>query len=568
MAFDGITLKAISYELKNLIGYKIDKVYEPTKNEILLGLYGNYSKLALNICIDSKFYRTHLTTNCKANPNKSPNFCMLLRKNIIGYKIKDIVTNGLERVLILKLEPFDSKERNSKSLIIELMGKHSNIILTDNNNIIIDSMRHTNLENNSYRNIFPKQQYIFPKSDKLNIYDVNSFDEFYAIIAPELQVRSVSEAISNKFTGISLSHIEFFINNLGHINESNKDDIKKLFIFLKNVLVSLENSNVAFKEIKNKNDYGLIITPNTSAKFDLNFFIDDFYFQKEVHSDFISYRNSILKLILDTLKRYKKRLANIDAKLEECSNMDTYKLYGELLTANLYKLTDKHLESVTLSNYYTSEDIIVPLDKKLNPNENAKQYFKKYNKLKNALLVVEKQKKETVAEINYIESIVYELENSTTIDEVQIIFEEISENVIFKNKLDNLNKKKIKKKNNKVKKDTFNPLSFEFNGYTILIGRNNKENDLITTKYASSTDLWFHAKGIPGSHVVLKANGAADIEDKILIKCARFAALHSKAKNSSNIPVDYCQIKYVKKPNGAKPGMVIYTHNKTLYINT
>lgn len=565
MAFDGLTLKAIACELKSLIGYKIDKVFEPTKNDIVLGLYGEKSKYALSICIDSKFYRINLTTHPKPNPTTSLNFSMLLRKYIIGYKIKDVVTFGLERLLMLELEPFDPYDNSIKYLIIELMGKHSNIILTDENKVIIDSIRHTNTSNNSYRNIFPREQYILPKSDKLEIESIKNFNEYYKIIQKDLEITTVEKAIANNFTGISVNHIKYFMQVL-NITSTSKSDIEKLYNHIKSILAEADNCNLSFEQIDEK-DYGLAILEDTSTPFACNFFIDDFYYKNETNSDFISYRNNVLKLILNVLKKYNKRLLNINDKLSDCDNMDTYRLYGELLTANLYKFNNEHLNSVELLNYNTGENINIQLDKKFTVNENTKRYYKKYNKLKNALEIVQKQKAETEQELDYLETIVYELENATTIEEVHTIYEEISENVIFKNNTKTA-KKQQKKKNNKRKNNTvFSPLSFEIDGYTVLVGRNNKENDWLTTKYASPTDLWFHTKDIHGSHVVLKTEGNKSIEETVLYECAKLAAQHSKGKNSSNVPVDYTQVKFVKKPNGAKPGMVIYTHNKTLYVN-
>ena len=565
MAFDGLTLRAIACELKSLIGYKIDKVFEPTKNDIVLGLYGERNKFALSICIDSKFYRINLTTHPKPNPTTSLNFSMLLRKHIIGYKIKNILTFGLERIVVFELEPFDPYDENIKYLIVELMGKHSNIILTDKNKIIIDSIRHTKTSNNSYRNIFPREQYILPKSDKHEIESIVDFNEFYKIIQKDIETTTIEKAISNNFTGISVNHINYFMKNLS-IDGASKSDIEKLYNHIKSILAEADNCNLSFEQI-NEKDYSLIISTDTSTPFDCNFFIDDFYYNNETTSDFISYRNNVLKLILSVLKKYNKRLLNINDKLNDCDSMDTYKLYGELLTANLYKFNNEHLNSLELLNYNTGKNITIPLDRKFTVNENTKRYYKKYNKLKNALEIVQKQKQETEQELQYIESIVYELENTTTIEEVHTIYEEISENVIFKNN-NTVSKKQQKKKINKKKSNiTFNPLSFKINDYTVLVGRNNKENDWLTTKHATPSDLWFHTKDIHGSHVILKTDGNINIEEAVLYECAKLAAQHSKGKNSSNVPVDYAQVKYVKKPNGAKPGMVIYTHNKTLYVN-
>ena len=250
--------------------------------------------------------------------------------------------------------------------------------------------------------------------------------------------------------------------------------------------------------------------------------------------------------------------------------MDIYKIYGELLTANLYRIKDENISSIELENYYENNKLTsIPLDIKYTPSVNAKRYFKKYNKLKNELKIVTIQKEETQKELSYIESIVYELEASSTIEEIASIFEEISENVIFKDKISYKNKNNSKIKKSKLTKNknvSFNPLKYTIDGYTLLVGRNNKENDYLTLKYAKKTDIWFHTKDIHGSHAILLVNNKTPDTD-ILIKCAQITAYHSKARNSSNVPVDFCETKYVKKPNGAKPGMVIYTNNQTLNVN-
>jgi predicted ribosome quality control (RQC) complex YloA/Tae2 family protein len=251
--------------------------------------------------------------------------------------------------------------------------------------------------------------------------------------------------------------------------------------------------------------------------------------------------------------------------------MEKYQLYGELITANLYQIKNENQKDITLENYYTNQKITIPLDIRYTPSINAKRFFKKYHKLKNTLEIVGIQKEETLKELNYIESIVYELENCSSIYEVSDIFEEISENVIFKDKTNNCKKNKnskIKKASlSKNKKVSFNPLKYTLDGYTLLIGRNNKENDYLTLKYAKKTDLWFHTKDIHGSHSVLQLNGKGIPNNDVIVRCAQIVAYHSKAKNSSNVPVDVCEVKYVKKPSGAKPGMVIYSNQKTFYVN-
>ena len=558
MAFDGIVTKAVVTELKKeILGSKIDKIYEPDKNTIILGLYSPGKHSSLNICIDSHNCRINLTTHSRINPQVAPNFCMLLRKYLIGGRISKISMLGLERLVQIEIETINEfNEIEIKTLIVELMGRHSNIILIKNDNTIIDAMRHISLGENSYRDIMPSRNYTLPINDKIEITTIKDFEEFYS----KLEEGDLVKSIANTYTGISQAFIKNAIEEIG-VETNSKEDIEKLYNYIKQILDNIEN--LKFKKIQaQKEDYVLSLNGEKDAS--LNRYIDDFYFERETTETFKNSRNSILKLILDILKKYHNRLISINSKLEECDDMDKYKIYGELITANLYRLSDKHLEEIELENYYDNNKLLkIPLDIKYTPNVNAKRYFKKYTKLKNAYQIVTQQKKETEAELNYIESIVYELENCTTLEEVQDIFEEISENVVFKEKLKN--KEKKKKVNKKKKRQEYAPILYEIDGNKVYVGRNNKENDWLTTTFAVQKDIWFHTKDIHGSHVILKADKLAD--EDLLVKCAQIAAKHSKASMSSNVPVDYCQVQFVKKPNGAKPGMVIFTNNKTINVN-
>ena len=558
MAFDGIVTKAIVTELqKEILGSKIDKIYEPDKNTIILGLYSPGKHNSLNICIDAHNCRINLTTHSRINPQVAPNFCMLLRKHLIGGRISKISMLGLERLVQIEIETINEfNEIEIKTLIVELMGRHSNIILIKNDNTIIDAMRHISLEDNSYRDIVPSRKYTLPTNDKIEITTIENFEEFYS----KLDKGDLVKSISNTYTGISQGFIKNAIEEVG-IENNDKQDIEKLYNYIKQILDNI--GNLKFKKIQaQKEDY--VLSLNGEKDVSLNSYIDDFYFERETSETFKNSRNSILKLILDILKKYHNRLISINSKLEECEDMDKYKIYGELITANLYRLSDKHLEEVELENYYDNNKLIkIPLDIKYSTNVNAKRYFKKYTKLKNAYQIVTQQKKETEAELNYIESIVYELENCTTLEEVQDIFEEISENVVFKEKLKN--KEKKKKISKKKKHQQYSPILYEIDGNKIYVGRNNKENDWLTTTFAVQKDIWFHTKDIQGSHVILKTDKLPD--EDLLVKCAQIAAKHSKANMSSNVPVDYCQVQFVKKLNGAKPGMVIFTNNKTINVN-
>lgn len=567
MAFDGITTKSISYELQySILGGKINKIFEPNKNEVLLSIYANVKNYALNICIDSNLYRIHLTTNAKPNPLNAPNFCMLLRKHLIGYKIKAISSNdNLERIIKIELEGYNElNDLTTKYLMVELMGKHSNIILLNDKFFIIDSLRHLDTLSNSYRDILPAHEYTYPENVKNNFYTIKSAEEFCNLVLTN-NVTNLTNFLVGYFTGFSKPFIKNIIikQNIRNTDFS-KDDILKMYEYLSKILNNLDSNHVSLTKYSNekgKLDYVIDLETKTS-NLDINFYIDDFYYNKEANNNYVSYRNNLLKLISHILKKYSLRLESINNKLKECENKDLYKLYGELITANLYKFSkDYNSDKVELENYYDNNTILtIPLDNTISIANNAKKYFKKYNKLKNALEIVTLQKKETEEELQYIESIIYELEYAKNIQEVNEIYNEISENPIFKDYIQSNNKTNTKKDAN-----ISTPREYHIDGFTVLVGKNNKQNDYLTTKLASPNDIWFHTKDIHGSHVILK-NPSENISNDTLIKCAKLAAYYSKGRLSSNVPVDYCFVKYVKKPNGSKPGMVIYTNNKTLNV--
>lgn len=568
MAFDGIVTKAIVTELQEIIGSKIDKIHEPDRNTIVLGLYSNGKNYALNICIDSHNCRINLTTHQKENPLVAPNFCMLLRKHLLGGRISNISMLGLERLVKIEIETINEfNEIEEKTLIVELMGKHSNIILINQAEKIIDAMRRIDSKN-SYREILPSRIYLLPKSEKADLLKIKDFNEFEEKIqsiigdnsSEEICIEDVGKAIANTFTGISYTFAKSAIQGR---------NLQEAYQYICKIIEAKEKLEFEFIYKGEKaSDYVLKFrefgAEDEITQFCLNCFIDDFYYERETSENFKNYRNTILRLIFEALKKYNKRLENINIKLKECDDMDKYRLYGELITTNLYRLPNNHSESIEVENYYeNNKKITIPMDVRYTPNINAKRYFKKYAKLKNAFEIVTKQKVETEKELNYIESIIYELENSSCIEDVQDIFEEIKENVAFKERLKKKENKK-KKASKKKKQQNFAPIEYEVEGYKVYVGRNNKENDWLTLSFANKTDIWFHTKDIHGSHVILRAGN--NVSNEVLVKCAEIAAKHSKAKDSSNVPVDYCKVQYVKKPNGAKPGMVIFTNNKTLNV--
>lgn len=556
MAFDGIVMKCVVNEWKSCLeNGKISKVHEPNKNEIILGIYANGKNYALAICIDSNNCKAHLTTHSKPNPLHAPNFCMLLRKHLIGMRIKDISTFGFERIITFTLEGYDElNDLVQKKLIIELMGKHSNIILTNATFTIIDSLRHLDASTNSIRDILPAHPYLLPTSSKKDLLSFSSFEDFYKSISSNLETANLDTILSNHFAGISKLYLHYLFTKFHLTIPISKEEIKQIYTYLISILQAIPNHCLAafsFIDIQEKGKKEYVIDfGEKDSPLAINFFLDDYYYEKENKQTFTSYRNTLLKLILAELNKYQKRLKNINQKLEECSHMEKYRLYGELITSNLYHIKEEKIEQITLENYYERNiPITIFLDKRFTPAVNARHFFKKYQKLKNALEIVTLQKKETAKEISYLESIVYELEKATSLVDITNIYEEISENLSLKTTTN----KKGKKKTSSKKEITFSPTPFVLEEkYCIYIGKNNKQNDYLTLKFAERSDLWFHTKDIHGSHVILKTDGE-EIPLEIINRCASIAAFYSKGNLSSNVPVDYTFVKYVKKPSGAKP---------------
>ncbi|MBO5478980.1 MAG: NFACT family protein [Clostridia bacterium] len=568
MAFDGVVTNKVVQELSScLIGGKIGKVHQPNKNELLFDVYANGKHYNLLINIDASNCRMHLTNFSKPNPLNPTNFCMLLRKHLIGMKIKAFQTYDLERIVRIVLEGFDElNDFITKELVIELMGKHSNVILLNSSNKIIDCMRHLDISSNSTRDILPAREYVFPTTEKLSFLELNCFEDFFSIVSSEFGKQEIDSNISSHFTGISKLLISYLLQAHNIQNTSIAEaDYRFIYEELKKLIHSSTLECTLFSNT-DKKDYVIINSNNESSPLQINSFLDEFYHSKETSDEFITYRNSVLKLILNELKKYNKRLDNMNQKLEECNKKDLYRIYGELITANLYKINpNENLDHIILNNYYeNNKEISIPLDISLSPSMNAKKYFKKYNKLKNAYAIVSLQKRDTKNEIDYIESVIYELENAKSVSDIDSIYTEFSESFLGRN-LSNSNKASKKKASKKKKEEPFSPLTFTIDGYTVLVGKNNKQNDFLTLKYAHSNDIWFHTKDIHGSHVVLKTNGE-EIPQETINKCASLCAFYSKAKNSSNVAVDYTFIRYVKKPANSKPGMVIYTNFHTVNV--
>ena len=578
MAFDGIVLKKIIDELQVLKNGKVNRIYEPNKNELLLNIYANGSTYALNIDISADNYRINLTTNEKANPFVAPNFCMLLRKYLINSKINKIYINGLERICFIEFECFNEmNDTVYRTLVIELMGKYSNVILINSDNNIIDALKRfdSESENTASRSIMPGRKYILPNSNKKNFLNLSEKDFINYSIS--LDKHTLDVLLPSAYTGISKLFVQSCLEVLKISNTVSENSLKEIYKYINELLISnnafcknYKNNYTIFNSVANNTIQSPPSNNHTMQKdLQINFFLDDFYFQKSQNDLFKNYRNSLLKIINGTLDKLTRKLDNINSKILACQDMDKYKTYGELLIANIYRIDTLRISDnfVELENYYNDNQLVkIPINNEISTSQNAENYFKKYNKQKNTLVIVNAQKKDAEKELDYLESLIYELDNANDLESVNEIYNEISENILFN---DNSTLKiRNKNQNKEVKQNTSsidNYMRMTIDGYTVLIGKNNRQNDYLTMRIANDNDYWFHTKEIHGSHVILRCNGDMP-KIETIIKCAKIAAYYSKAKFSSNVPVDYTLVKYVKKPNGAAPGYVIYTNQKTVNV--
>lgn len=555
MAFDGIVVKSLVADFQNkLIGARVNKVFQPNKYEIILSLY-NSANYMLDICIHPEYYRMCLTNISKPNPTNALNFCMLLRKYLTSSRITNIESVDLDRLIFIDFEGNNElKDTIKYRLVIELMGRRSNIILLNYNGFIIDSIKHIIT---SDREILPAREYITPKSSKNSFLELNNFDEFYALLSQN-SYNSLSSYLPELFTGFTSIFILNVLEELD-IENTSKDvnELRELYDYLKNLISNFGTENVSLKKVHK--DYVLDLSSSDTS---LSDFLDKFYCDKEIENIFLAAKAELSKSILSALKKASKKLDNINQKLRSCNDMDKYKLYGELLTANLYKYHEDFAKpSIEVENYYDNNNLVtIKLDTSVSYSKNAERFFKKYNKLKNTLSIVTVQKKEAELELEYIESIIYSVSNAKTLEDIEEIHNEFTENVLMKK----YNYKSFQKVNSD-KNLTNNLNKIVINKYDVYIGKNNQQNDYLTLHFADKSDLWFHAQGFHGAHVILKTNGKNPDEDTIF-KCAQLAKQNCKAALERNVSVDYTYIKYVKKHHSGKTGMVNYTNYKTIIV--
>lgn len=578
MAYDGITLNRIIAELQILNDAKVNKIFQPSSNNIIINVYKkqNYS---INIDVSASDYAIYLSKHNKKNPFNAPSFCMALRKYLAGAKINKIYMQGLERICFIEFETHN--EMNDivhRTIAIELMGKYSNVVLYNENKIIIDALKKFDSDGKN-RDIMPARYYYLPEQTKIDLSNV-SRDDFVRIVCED-ENKTLEKVIPNRFVGISKLFIQSAIEEMHLSNTVSEKSAKEIFDYITKILSSTNATMKRYKnnysiypykeEIKNnyttneENDTYVTLGSGNDNNLNKNYFLDNYYYEKINQEVFINYRNMVLKILNGTLDKLLKKMDNIEEKIKSSENMEQYKIYGELLIANIYKFKDiKNKEYLTVENYYDNNNQInIPIDNNLSISKNAEKYFKKYDKMNNTIKVVNIQKKQTEKELNYLESLIQEMDNCSTFQDVDAVYNEISENILF-----NTNQKGKQSKNKNVNNENMlkNYIKTQIDGYDVLVGKNNKQNDYLTLKVANENDLWFHTKDVHGSHLILKCNGEVPKLETIK-KCAEIAAYYSKAKFSSHVPVDYTLARNVHKPHGSNPGFVIYTNNKTIYVD-
>jgi len=574
MALDGLVISALCSELnQKLAGTRIDKIHQPEKDELLISVRGYGVAYKLLVCANPSFPRLHLSNIQKENPQTPPMFCMLLRKHISGGKILSVTQEGFDRIVNIAIESYDEMGYLSpKNLIVEIMGKHSNIILTDSNGKILDSIIHVDFSVSSVRQILPGLKYELPPSQgKKNPLDISRDDVAFAL---ENSEKEVWKQLLENYDGISpLVAREAVFRAIGMCDakgiEVTRQDLEKVAVNFYAIIEDIKTGDfnpciVTEKATKKPLDFcaidiGQYSTSATVEHFpSMNEAVESFYMKKASSESIRQRSGDLLKFLQTSLDRCYKKLQIQDQTLKKAAKREKYKMYGDLITSNIYRI-EQGMENVTLENFYSEnmEEVTIPLKTDLSPSKNAQRYYTKYNKEKTAETETLKQKELNENEINYLESVKEAVLMCETNSEITQIRDELIEEGYLKNK-----GRLIKKK-----KEVITPMHFvSDDGYDIYVGKNNKQNDYVTLKLSRSTDIWFHTKEIHGSHAIVKTDDAMLVPDETYFQAARLAAYYSKGRGSENVPVDYTEVKNVKKPSGAKPGMVIYVDYNTLYV--
>lgn len=558
-----------------MLGTRVDRVFQPNRDELILAFRGFSAAYKLLISARANSARVNLTTIPVENPQQPPMLCMLLRKKLQGAKLLEITQPDLERALMLKFDSVNELgDHVELTLAVEIMGRYSNIILVDENGKIIDALKRVDAEMSSERLVLPGLLYrLPPPQDKLSMLTC-TVEEIMARIDALPRDMELSKALMSVLQGISPIIAREVENSagLGHevyVKSMTPPQRRRTEMYVTTLMETAKNvsgtphividpqnkpKDFAFMDIR---QYGSAMT--VSEKKSFSEMLDAFYAERDQIERMRVKSQDLLRLLANHADRLSRKIANQQAELSACAERDTLRIKGDLLSANMYAI-QKGETSVKLQNFYDENlsELEIALDPALTPQQNAQKYYKNYRKAKTAEEKLTEQIGLAQTELTYIDSVFESLalaENERDLNEIRA---ELAEQGYVR--------RRVGKKNQK-QPVLSAPLKFKTSdGFTVLVGRNNRQNDKLTMKDANNNDIWFHTKNIPGSHTVLVTDGKAPTETA-MEEAAVLAAQHSRAKDSAQVPVDYTQIRYVSKPQGAKPGMVIYVQYKTVYVD-
>ncbi|WP_068616753.1 Rqc2 family fibronectin-binding protein [Paenibacillus tuaregi] len=570
MALDGIVTRAIVHELQLCVGGRINKIHQPSTSDIILNLRAQGENRRLILSANPTYPRVHFTESSFLNPQEAPMFCMLFRKHCEGGVIEAVTQQGLERTIHIDVRQRDELgDVSTKRIIIELMGRHSNIILIDPaTGTQLDGIHHVTPSISSYRVVMPGFSYTEPpQQHKINPLetDKQAFIAAYHAAAADFAAEKASGWLVNTFSGMSPLIAQEINHRAEHANgdSGQKPSIEALwesFAQIMNEVREHRYAPVIGDNAKGKSIFSAIpltLIQGEAKRYDsISKCLEDYYGDKAERDTVKQKVGDLIRFLQNERTKNIKKLSKLNEDLEEAEDAERYRIWGELLLASLHQI-NKGDKETQLVNYYDENQALerIPLDPLLTPSENAQRYFKKYNKFKNSLAVIDEQLKLTNEEIVYLEGLLQQLAFASLND-----VDEIREELIQQGYLRDRSKKTRKKK--KDGRPTLHMYTSS-EGIEIYVGKNNLQNEYVTNKLASSSDTWLHTKDIPGSHVVIRS---ASFGEATLEEAAQLAAYFSQAKQSSSVPVDCTLIRHVRKPSGAKPGFVIYDHQKTLYI--
>lgn len=551
MAFDGLFTAAITGELQKIKDGRISKIHQPNAQEVVLLVRAGRSNYKLLISTHPSYSRVQLTDETIANPAEPPMFCMVLRKHLEGGMIESIRQSGNDRII-----EFDIRAKNEigddihRRLIVEIMGRHSNLLMIDpERNIIIDSMKHLPPSVNSYRTVLPGQPYVpAPPQEKLDPFELDEH-KFLALL-PEWEN---AKKVVGKLSGFSPIHGEELLHRLKGISEEDAYDVYKNF--LSSFKGGTQTPTIA--EVGNKTIFSaakLTYADKTVATFDsLGELLDKVYFARAERERVKSQAADLERWLDNEIAKLKLKMEKLGKEQKSAKKLDTFQLYGELLTANSYAIQKGDSEAVVDNYYEENTTVTIPLDPRKTPIENAQRYYSRYTKAKNALIMIAEQLEKAKEDIDYFEMIKQQVMQASP-EDIEEIREELAELGLMRAR-----KGKKKQKPKKPSPEVYVSSS----GIPISVGKNNKQNDYLTFKIAARDHVWLHTKDIPGSHVVIHDTNP---DEQTIEEAAVLSAYFSKARGSSSVPVDFTEIRHVKKPNGAKPGFVIYFEQKTLFV--